>query len=42
MDEAASRLRMQAGSKPKEIDDLDRRIVQLKIEGRMPEMYPTP
>jgi len=32
MDEAASRLRMQADSKPEEIDELDRRIVQLKIE----------
>ena len=32
MDEAASRLRMQVDSKPDEIDELDRRIVQLKIE----------
>jgi ATP-dependent Clp protease ATP-binding subunit ClpB len=32
MDEAASRLRMQIDSKPEEIDELDRRIVQLKIE----------
>jgi ATP-dependent Clp protease ATP-binding subunit ClpB len=32
MDEAASRLRMEADSKPEEIDELDRRIVQLKIE----------
>jgi ATP-dependent Clp protease ATP-binding subunit ClpB len=32
MDEAASRLRMQVDSKPEEIDELDRRIVQLKIE----------
>lgn len=32
MDEAASRLRMQADSKPEAIDELDRRIVQLKIE----------
>ncbi|MAM33620.1 MAG: ATP-dependent chaperone ClpB [Micavibrio sp.] len=32
VDEAASRLRMQADSKPEEIDELDRRIVQLKIE----------
>jgi len=32
MDEAASRLRMEAESKPEEIDELDRRIVQLKIE----------
>ena len=32
MDEAASRLRMEAESKPEEIDELDRRIIQLKIE----------
>lgn len=32
VDEAASRLRMQADSKPEELDELDRRIVQLKIE----------
>ncbi len=32
MDEAASRLRMQVDSKPESIDELDRRIVQLKIE----------
>lgn len=32
IDEASSRLRMQADSKPEEIDELDRRIVQLKIE----------
>jgi ATP-dependent Clp protease ATP-binding subunit ClpB len=32
MDEAASRLRMAAESKPEEIDELDRRIIQLKIE----------
>jgi ATP-dependent Clp protease ATP-binding subunit ClpB len=32
MDEAASRLRMQVDSKPEEIDELDRKIVQLKIE----------
>jgi ATP-dependent Clp protease ATP-binding subunit ClpB len=32
MDEAASRLRMVVDSKPEEIDELDRRIVQLKIE----------
>ncbi|WP_353218234.1 ATP-dependent chaperone ClpB [Sandarakinorhabdus sp.] len=33
MDEAASRLRMEVESKPEEIEALDRRIVQLKIEG---------
>ncbi len=32
MDEAASRLRMQIDSKPEAIDELDRRIIQLKIE----------
>ncbi|MDX2236402.1 MAG: ATP-dependent chaperone ClpB [Hyphomonadaceae bacterium] len=32
MDEAASRLRMQVDSKPEELDELDRRLVQLKIE----------
>ncbi len=32
MDEAAARLRMEAESKPEEIDELDRRIIQLKIE----------
>ncbi|MBB4197383.1 ATP-dependent chaperone ClpB [Rhodoblastus sphagnicola] len=32
MDEAASRLRMQVDSKPEELDEFDRRIIQLKIE----------
>ena len=32
MDEAAARLRMQVDSKPEELDELDRRIIQLKIE----------
>ncbi len=32
IDEAASRLRMQVDSKPEELDELDRRIIQLKIE----------
>ena len=32
IDEAASRLRMVMDSKPEEIDELDRRIIQLKIE----------
>ncbi len=32
MDEAASRLRMEVDSKPEELDELDRRIIQLKIE----------
>jgi ATP-dependent Clp protease ATP-binding subunit ClpB len=32
MDEAASRLRMQVDSKPEALDEIDRRIMQLKIE----------
>ena len=32
MDEAASRLRMQVDSKPEALDEIDRRIVQLRIE----------
>ena len=32
VDEAASRLRMQIDSKPEELDELDRRAIQLKIE----------
>jgi ATP-dependent Clp protease ATP-binding subunit ClpB len=32
VDEAASRLRMEVDSKPENIDELDRRIIQLKIE----------
>ena len=32
MDEAASRLRMQVDSKPEALDELDRRVLQLKIE----------
>ncbi|MBZ8133036.1 ATP-dependent chaperone ClpB [Afifella sp. IM 167] len=32
MDEAAARLRMQVDSKPESLDELDRRIIQLKIE----------
>jgi ATP-dependent Clp protease ATP-binding subunit ClpB len=32
VDEAGSRLRMQVDSKPEEIDELDRKIIQLKIE----------
>jgi ATP-dependent Clp protease ATP-binding subunit ClpB len=32
IDEAASRLRIQIDSKPEQIDELDRKIVQLKIE----------
>jgi len=32
MDESGSRLRMQIDSKPEQLDELDRRIIQLKIE----------
>lgn len=32
VDEASSRLRMQVDSKPEELDELDRRLMQLKIE----------
>ena len=32
IDESAARLRMELDSKPEEIDELDRRIIQLKIE----------
>jgi ATP-dependent Clp protease ATP-binding subunit ClpB len=32
MDEAAARLRMEVESKPEEVDELDRRVIQLKIE----------
>jgi ATP-dependent Clp protease ATP-binding subunit ClpB len=32
IDEAASRMRMEVDSKPEEIDELDRRLIQLKIE----------
>ena len=32
MDEAASRLRMQVDSKPEELDEIDRRLMQIRIE----------
>jgi ATP-dependent Clp protease ATP-binding subunit ClpB len=32
IDEAASRMRMEVDSKPEEIDELDRKLIQLKIE----------
>ena len=32
MDEAASRLRMEMDSKPEALDEIDRRLSQLKIE----------
>jgi ATP-dependent Clp protease ATP-binding subunit ClpB len=32
MDEASARLRMQVDSKPEELDEIDRRLLQLKIE----------
>ena len=34
MDEAASRLRMAVESKPEELDEIDRRLMQLKIEAQ--------
>ena len=33
VDEAASRIRMQVDSKPEALDEVDRRLIQLKIEG---------
>jgi ATP-dependent Clp protease ATP-binding subunit ClpB len=42
MDEAAARLRMEVDSKPEEIDELDRRIVQLKIEREALKKEPDP
>ncbi len=42
VDEAASRLRMQVDSKPEELDELDRRIVQLKIEAEALKKEPDP
>lgn len=35
MDEAASRLRMEIDSKPEELDRLERRLIQLKIQREM-------
>ena len=32
IDEASARLRMEVDSKPEELDELDRKIIQLKIE----------
>ena len=32
MDEAASRLRMEVDSKPEALDEIDRKLIQLKIE----------
>ena len=42
MDEAASRLRMEVESKPEEIENLDRRIIQLKIEEQALQKEPDP
>jgi ATP-dependent Clp protease ATP-binding subunit ClpB len=42
MDEAAARLRMEVDSKPEEIDELDRRIIQLKIEREALKKEPDP
>jgi ATP-dependent Clp protease ATP-binding subunit ClpB len=41
VDEAAARLRMQVDSKPEELDELDRRIMQLKIEREALKKEPT-
>lgn len=41
MDEAASGLRMSIDSKPEELDELDRRILQLKIEREALKKKPT-
>src|SRR5699024_2276881 len=35
MDEAASRIRMEIDSKPEELDSLERRLIQLKIQREM-------
>ena len=42
IDEAAARLRMEVDSKPEEIDELDRRIIQLKIEREALKKEPDP
>ncbi len=42
MDEAGSRLRMQVDSKPEALDELDRRIIQLKIEQEALKKEPDP
>ncbi|MGH7118132.1 MAG: Clp protease N-terminal domain-containing protein, partial [Acetobacteraceae bacterium] len=42
MDEAASRLRMQVDSKPEALDELDRRLIQLKIEREALKKEPDP
>jgi ATP-dependent Clp protease ATP-binding subunit ClpB len=42
MDEAGSRLRMQVDSKPEALDELDRRILQLKIEQEALKKEPDP
>ncbi len=42
MDEAASRLRMQVDSKPEALDELDRRVIQLKIEREALQKEPDP
>jgi len=42
VDEAASRLRMEVDSKPEEIDELDRKIIQLKIEREALKKEPDP
>lgn len=41
MDEAASRIRMEIDSKPEEMDRMDRRLIQLKIEREALKRKPT-
>jgi ATP-dependent Clp protease ATP-binding subunit ClpB len=42
VDEAAARLRMEVDSKPEEVDEIDRRIIQLKIEREALKKEPDP
>ena len=42
IDEAAARLRMEVDSKPEEVDELDRRVIQLKIEREALKKEPDP
>jgi ATP-dependent Clp protease ATP-binding subunit ClpB len=42
MDEAASQLRMQVDSKPAHLDELDRKVIQLKIEREALQKEPDP
>jgi ATP-dependent Clp protease ATP-binding subunit ClpB len=42
VDEAASRLRMEVDSKPEDLDEVDRRVIQLKIEREALKKEPDP